>query len=99
MDVEQDKIGLMPRRQLETERTLHGADQFDRGIFAEQMLDKSEIGYVIFDVEQGLVFAVETGKWRSQVALRAVFTTDIFCLRKLDPKAAPAGRRALADGS
>src|SRR6266700_5492362 len=71
MDIEQDKVGLMPQRQFEAERTLHGADQLDGRIFAEQMLDESKIGDVVCDVEQGFALAVETGKWRGPFALRA----------------------------
>src|ERR1700730_11716611 len=63
------------------------------------MLDESKIRNVVFDVEQGLALAVQTGKGHGELALGAVLTADIFCLRKLDPEAAPASRRALPDRS
>src|SRR5437588_4174037 len=63
------------------------------------MLNQRQIGKIIFDVEQGFYFAIESKKLRSRDATGVQTIRDTFHERELDPKAAPAGRRALADGS
>src|SRR3979409_1043473 len=81
----------MTHRQLDAELTLHGADQFYRRGFCEQMLNQRKIGKIIFNIEERLGFAAELSKLNRSAAIGIDLFVDAFDDGKFNPKA-PAQR-------
>src|SRR5882762_3609970 len=89
----------MTHGQLDAELTLHGADQFYRRAFPEQMLNQRKVGEIVFNIEERLGFAAELSELNRSTAIGIDLFLDAFYDWKFNPKARAQRRSAFTNRS
>src|SRR2546423_9965799 len=88
MEVEQNEIGQMLARQIESEASLHGGEQLNVRLLGEHLFDESEIRQVVFDIENLSTFGSRY-IIRRHIARLGQRLQGRFRRGQIDPKSAP----------